>query len=56
MFAFLDTKLEDDSAPNDCMEKQKISELDKKFVACFGTRKLITVFTRAFHWSLASLR
>jgi len=33
--------------------KLTVTQLVKKFPACYGTRSLITVFTRARQWSLS---
>jgi len=35
------------------LEKLIVTQLIKKFVAFCGTRRFITVFTRAHHWSLS---
>jgi hypothetical protein len=35
------------------LEKLPIVQLLKKFPAFYGTRKCITVYTRALHWSLS---
>jgi hypothetical protein len=35
------------------LEKLPVAQLPKSFVTYYGTRKFITVFTRAFHWSLS---
>jgi hypothetical protein len=35
------------------LEKPPIVQLLKSFPAFYGTRKFITVFTRALHWSLS---
>jgi len=36
------------------LEKQIVTQLVKKFTAFYGTRRFITVFTRACLWSLSS--
>jgi hypothetical protein len=33
--------------------KLTVTRLVKKFLACYGTRRFITVFTRTRHWSLS---
>jgi hypothetical protein len=38
------------------LEKSPIVQLLKNFPAFYGTRRLITVFTRALHWSLSWAR
>jgi hypothetical protein len=38
------------------LEKVPIVQPFKKFPAFYGTRRFITVFTRAFHWSLSWAR
>jgi hypothetical protein len=38
------------------LEKQPIVQLLKNFLAFYGTRKFITVFTRALHWSISWAR
>jgi hypothetical protein len=38
------------------LEKLPIVQLLKNFPAFYGTRRFITVFTRALHWSLSSAR
>jgi hypothetical protein len=38
------------------LETLIVTQLVKKFSAFYGTRKFITVFTRARHWSLSSVR
>jgi hypothetical protein len=38
------------------LEKPKIVQLLKNFPAFYGTRRFITVFTRALHWSLSWAR
>jgi len=35
------------------LEKLTVTQLVKKFSAFYGTRRFITVFTRARHWSLS---
>jgi hypothetical protein len=35
------------------LEKLPIVQLLKNFPAFYGTRRFITVFTRALHWSLS---
>jgi hypothetical protein len=35
------------------LEKLPVVQLLKNFLAFYGTRKFITVFTRALHWSLS---
>jgi len=37
-------------------EKLTVTQLVKKFLVFYGTRRFITVFTRARHWSLSSAR
>jgi hypothetical protein len=39
-----------------CLEKLVVTQLVKKFPAFYGTRRFITVFTRARHWSLSWAR
>jgi len=34
----------------------KVIQIVKKFPACYGTWRFITVFTKAYHWSLSSAR
>jgi hypothetical protein len=36
------------------LEKPTVAQLLKNFPAFYGTRRFITVFTIAFHWSLLS--
>jgi hypothetical protein len=36
----------------DLLEKQRLAHRGKKFSTSYGTRRLITVFTKARHWSL----
>jgi len=38
------------------LEKLIVTQLVKKFPAFYGRRMLITVFTRARHWSLSKFR
>jgi hypothetical protein len=38
------------------LEKPPIVQLIKNFPAYYGTRRFITVFTRALHWSLSRAR
>jgi hypothetical protein len=38
------------------LQKSPIVQLLKNFPAFYGTRRFITVFTRAFHWSLSWAR
>jgi hypothetical protein len=38
------------------LEKPKVIQLVNKFPAFYGTRRFITVFTRACHWSLSWAR
>jgi hypothetical protein len=38
------------------LEKQPIVQLLRNFPAYYGTRRFITVFTRALHWSLSWAR
>jgi hypothetical protein len=40
----------------DLLEKLQIVQLLKNFPSCFGTRRSITVHTRALHWSLSWAR
>jgi hypothetical protein len=36
------------------LEKQIVTQLAKKFLTFYGTQRFITVFTKAYHWSLSS--
>jgi len=38
------------------LEKLTVTQLGKKFLAFYGTRKSIIVFTRVYHWSLSWTR
>jgi hypothetical protein len=38
------------------LEKLPILQLLKSFLACYGTRRFVTVFTRALHWPLSWAR
>jgi hypothetical protein len=35
------------------LEKQPVAQLLKNFTTFYGTRRFITVFSRALHWSLS---
>jgi hypothetical protein len=56
LFRYLITHLLNHSWSWSLLEKLPIVQLLKNFPAFYGTRRFVTVFTRALHWSLSWAR